>query len=74
MQQIDLGCDSAAGQFIFSEQYRQGITLFDERSYMKNPKDSIFRPEQIEEYQKRAQALNKILRGDQICALFQLRS
>lgn len=74
MQQIDLWCDSAAGQFIFSEQYRQGITLFDERSYMKNPKQSIFRPEQIEEYQTRAQELNKILRGDQICAVFQLRS
>ena len=71
MQQFDLWCDSAAGQFIFSEQYRQGIALFDEHSYMKNPKDSIFRPEQIEEYQKRAQALNKILRGDQICIVFE---
>ena len=71
MQQIDLWCDSAAGQFIFSEQYKQGIALFDERSYMKNPKESIFRSEQVEEYQKRAQALNKILRGDQICIVFE---
>ena len=74
MQQIDLWCDSAAGQFIFSEQYQQGIALFDERSYMKNPKDSIFKPEQIQEYEKRAIELNKTLRGDQICTVFQLPS
>lgn len=58
--------DSSAGQFLASEQYRQGIALNAENSYLTSPKKSIFTSEQIEAFRLKAQAVNKAGRGDQI--------
>lgn len=63
--------DSTAFQFWGSEQYRRDIPLESERSYRRNPSGSIFTRQQIEEYDRRAAALNREERGDQ--AAFYLR-
>lgn len=64
----DLKYDSTAFQFWASEQYRRGIPLNDQRSYSVDPAKSIFRPEDIRSYEKRAAELNREGAGDQICA------
>lgn len=58
--------DSFSFQFWGSEQYRQDITLNDERSYAVNPDQSIFSPEQIKDFENRSQELNAIQQGDQV--------
>jgi len=62
-----LWCDSKEGQFIFSEQYKRGISLFDTHSYQINKKTNLFSAKQINDFRQRAAQLNDQLRGDQIC-------
>jgi SAM-dependent methyltransferase len=59
--------DSTAFQFWASEQYRRGVPLQDPRSYLVNPKRSLFTPEQIASYEARAAELNTRCQGDQAC-------
>jgi SAM-dependent methyltransferase len=58
--------DSSEFQFIGSEQYRQGIALHANNSYLENPKNSIFLRKDIRNYKKQAQRLNKEEKGDQV--------
>lgn len=57
--------DSAEFQFWGSEQYRRDIPLLAKNSYAVNPGASIFTPEQIKGFAKRAEELNKSGQGDQ---------
>jgi SAM-dependent methyltransferase len=56
--------DSTEFQFWGSEQYRAGIPLRDARSYARSPRRSIFTPEQIAGFRRRAQELNAAGEGD----------
>jgi len=58
--------DSSEFQFIGSEQYKQGITLNADNSYLKNNKKSIFTSQDIKNYKKQARQLNKEEKGDQV--------
>lgn len=62
---IDVTYDSHELQFYGSEQYLKGIPLFSKKSYMVNPKESIFSPRKIEQFKKKAEILNRIGKGDQ---------
>ena len=57
--------DSSGFQFWASEQYRQDIPLFSEKSYWVNPSNSIFSQEQMEAFGRMAKQLNNEKRGDQ---------
>ncbi len=59
--------DSDAMQFWGSEQYSRGIPLFSPRSYLINPKNSIFTFEDIKSYDARAAELNQKNEGDTAC-------
>ena len=63
--------DSTDFQFWGSEQYARDIPLRSERSYLENPKRSIFSPQEIHTFRRRADDLNREERGDQ--AAFYLR-
>lgn len=52
-------------QFWGSEQYQSGISLFDEKSYLKGIENSIFDPKKIKSFKKKAIQLNKEQKGDQ---------
>jgi hypothetical protein len=54
--------DSHAFQFWGSEQYRRDIPLRDPRSYAENPETDLFSRSEIEQFEHRANDLNK--RGD----------
>jgi 2-polyprenyl-3-methyl-5-hydroxy-6-metoxy-1,4-benzoquinol methylase len=56
--------DSTAEQFWRSEQYRQDISLFDERSYLVNPAASMFTSGQMDRWARQAQQLNAENDGD----------
>ena len=58
-------CDSRAFQFWASEQYERRIPLLDQRSYRESPADSIFSAREINEFERRAAALNEQGDGDQ---------
>ena len=60
----DVVYDSYALQFWGSEQYRVGIPLADQRSYMVSPKRSIFSHQQLAEFERRSAALNAASDGD----------
>lgn len=64
--------DSGAFQFWGSEQYVQDVPLIDDRSYWKNPATTIFSPKQIRDWQKQAEELNALGKGDMAC--FYLRA
>lgn len=64
--------DSYALQFWGSEQYQRGIPLRDIRSYAHNPQSGLFSVSEINEFDRRASALNK--RGDGDSAGFVLRA
>jgi SAM-dependent methyltransferase len=57
--------DSRSWQLWGSEQYSKNISLMDERSYYINPKKSIFTQNQIDEFEKQVDNLNKNGEGDQ---------
>jgi len=63
--------DSTDFQFWGSEQYRAGIPLKDNRSYLNGLKNSIFTVDQINRFRKLADKLNREKSGDQ--AVFYLR-
>ncbi len=58
--------DSTSFQFWGSEQYLKGISLFDNRSFLLNPKNSIFSKSTIKQFEKKAKELNKNKQGDSI--------
>ncbi len=61
-----LWCDSSPKQFILSEQYKNGISLFDKRSFI-NKNSKMFSKQQLDSFDKMTSELNRQLRGDQIC-------
>lgn len=63
--------DSNEFQFWGSEQYKKDIALYDKDSYLINPKKSIFKKTDIDEFKKRSIDLNKNSLGDQ--AIFILK-
>lgn len=62
---IDTKYDSDEFQFIGSEQYVNGIPLFDEGSYYPELKENIVTPSKRKEYIDRARVLNENKLGDQ---------
>jgi SAM-dependent methyltransferase len=56
--------DSYGFQFWGSEQYRAGIPLADTRSYALAPKESMFNPEQLAQFERRSAELNAAADGD----------
>lgn len=60
-------CDSTSMQFWASEQYQRGISLNDPKSFMMNPKKSIFNKKQIRKFREEAEKLNIEENGDIIC-------
>ncbi len=69
-----LWCDSTAMSFMGSEQYRQDMPLMDPRSFARTRHGSLFSPAERTEFERRAQALNRELRGDWICVLMSAAS
>lgn len=63
--------DSYELQFWGSEQYKKDIPLNAGNSYSKSPENSIFTPEEMEEFKVRSKMLNKENLGDQ--AIFILK-
>lgn len=63
--------DSTAFQFWGSEQNRQGIALYSDRSYLHHPEAAPFTAEQIAEYEDKARQLNAANDGDQACFFLQ---
>lgn len=61
----DVLYDSDDFQFWGSEQYAKDIPLRSERSWSEDPARSIFTPEQIADWKKRAAELNREAQGDQ---------
>lgn len=57
--------NSTEFQFSGSEQYKKGIPLCADNSYSVNPKKSMFTSEDIKNFKKRAEILNKNQEGDQ---------
>ena len=57
--------DSTEFQFWASEQYRKNIPLESPQSYDRNPKGSIFTPDQIQQFSQRSADLNRQGKGDQ---------
>ncbi len=59
--------DSGMYQFICSEQYKKGISLNAPNSYFKLPfyKQSIFTKDQVTDFKRKSEELNKANRGDQ---------
>jgi SAM-dependent methyltransferase len=62
-------CDSGGMQLMGSEQYRKDIPLMDPRSAAVAKHGTLFSAAQRRAYEKRAQALNRAMRGDALCAL-----
>jgi hypothetical protein len=59
--------DSDEFQFWGSEQYLKGIALREKRSLAEGFKNSIFTKKQINEFKKRAETLNRNVKGDHAC-------
>lgn len=57
--------DSTEFQFWVSEQYKNDIPYYSNRSYRNNPKNSIFTKKQIENFKIKSNELNKNKLGDQ---------
>jgi SAM-dependent methyltransferase len=67
----DIVYDSTIFQFVGSEQYAKNIPLNSKNAYGKNPKNSMFTSEEINEFDKRTRELNLTKQGDQ--AIFILK-
>ncbi len=63
--------DSTAFQFWGSEQYRQDIPLRAINSYNENKQNSLFKQDQIVQYEQMARKLNARCQGDQATFLLQ---
>lgn len=59
--------DSTSFQFWASEQYKKGIPLFSENSYLINPAKSFIGNKEIMSWESEANRLNQISLGDQAC-------
>jgi SAM-dependent methyltransferase len=59
--------DSEVHQFYISEQYAQGISMFDERAFRGDFSKSIFTSEQLKKWELQTEVLNREKRGDQAC-------
>ncbi len=70
LEMFDCFYDSEAFQFWGSEQYRQGISLFADHSYAKNPDHSLFTKADIKRFRVRATQLNMSGDGDQLVFYF----
>ena len=66
-----LWCDSTPMQFIFSEQYKNGISLFDKRSFI-NINSKMFSKQQLNYFDKMTSEQNRLLLGDQICVVMEV--
>ena len=66
-----LWCDSNEMQFMGSEQYRKNIPLTDPCSVAYGGRQRLFSRAQRREYRRRAEELNRVLRGDSICVLLE---
>ncbi len=66
-------CDSTPMQFILSEQYRRDIPLLDDRSFVKDKNNKMFDKRQLKNFKNQTIALNKSLRGDQICVVMEMQ-
>ena len=66
-QIFDMEFDSTEFQFWGSEQYLKDIPLFSEKSYLVNKETSIFSQDQIADFNKEAEILNKEGDGDSAC-------
>lgn len=63
--------ESTEAQFWASEQYIKDIPLRGSRSYDTDPRNSIFTPDQIKEFEKKARELNEIGKGDMVCIILE---
>lgn len=63
LQQLDVLHESSAAQIWRSEQYRNGITLFDPRAHDVDPLSSGFTREQLREWHELADRMNRERRG-----------
>lgn len=59
--------DSEVYQFYLSEQYARDISMFDERAFRGDFAKSIFTAEQMSEWERQTEILNREKRGDQAC-------
>lgn len=59
--------DSEVAQFFISEQYAQNIPMSDERAFDGDFSKSFFTSEQMENWERETEKLNKENRGDQAC-------
>ncbi|MBY0579660.1 MAG: class I SAM-dependent methyltransferase [Burkholderiales bacterium] len=71
LELVDMVYDSTGFQFWGSEQLKRGMSLMDERSYGRNPENSVFSGEEIAGFTRRAEEMNAAGQGDQ--AVFYLR-
>ena len=69
-----LWCDSTAMSFMGSEQYRRDMPLMDPQSFARTRSGGLFTSAERTEFERRAQALNRELRGDWICVLMSASS
>jgi len=67
----DIDFDSTAFQFWGSEQYKRGIPLESEQSFLKGNR-SLFKKQDIRRFREHADNLNRSQQGDQAC--FYLRA
>ncbi len=67
LKTVDFWSDSISMQFWGSEQYIRDIPLIDPCSYSQDKDASIFSSDQILDYQREANVLNKEGKGDWIC-------
>lgn len=65
MRIYDYYNDSTSFQFWGSEQYKNNIPLYSQKSFLLNPSKSIFNKNDIKIFENKAKELNKNLRGDQ---------
>lgn len=72
-QIVDIEFDSTDFQFWGSEQYCNDIPLMDSKSYLMNPKNSMFSKVQIADFTLQAKKLNQAKKGDQFVAYLKKR-
>ncbi|NEQ49267.1 MAG: class I SAM-dependent methyltransferase [Leptolyngbya sp. SIO3F4] len=66
---LNIVYDSTSFQFWGSEQYKNDIPLNDERSLNKNPEKSLFSKQEINDFEKKSEELNRKKYGDQVVLL-----
>jgi hypothetical protein len=56
-------------QFIASEEYAKGMTLFNERSFSVNKKTSLWSQKDLQHFKQKTHQANQALKEDQICVV-----